>query len=149
MKNKGIGATAIVVVIIILVVATAGYFLFLRGGQFGTPEDTIHTLIDAFNSRDADEMYNCLSSDVQEDVTKSEIEDMFDLMDNLNAQITVEKVSNVEISGDNATAQVTLKITVTDPVSEEKTSETDTSEMSFVKEDGKWKIKESITGPQV
>lgn len=144
MKNKGIGTAAVIVVIIIIVAAAGVYFLFLREGPYGSPEATMRTCADAINDRDAETVYNCLSSDIQGATTKSEIENWIDVMDNKDFHVTIEEVTSINIVDDTATAQVKTKITYIDPKTGEKKSSTDTDEVSFVKEDGKWKINEPI-----
>lgn len=142
MKNKGINPIAILVIIIIVAAAVVGvYFMFIKGGKYSTPEDTIHTYANAMNNRDADTIYESLSSEVREDVTKSEVQTFLDFWENLNMKVEINSV-DVEISGDTATAQIESTLTAIDPETGEEYTETSTDNDPLVKEEGEWKLDE-------
>lgn len=137
------GAAAVVAVIAVVVVAV--YFLFLRGGpSFGTPEGTVETLADAINDRDADLIYSCFSSQVQGGTSVQEIENAINGWNAMNYHISGVEVSNVNITGDNATATVKATFSYTNPYTGEPTTDNSSEAMSFVKEGGEWKINEEF-----
>ncbi len=73
----------IVVVIVAIVVSLSVGLIFLTGGDksFDTPEDTVRTAFDGINDRDADLVYQCLSSEQKSQVSKSDLKDGLDMMD--------------------------------------------------------------------
>lgn len=128
------------IIVVIVIVVAASYFLFLRGGPFDSPQATIHTMADAVNDRDANLLYRCLSENLQGQTTVDELETVMETYDNMELKITIDEISDVEIADDSATASVTITATFIDPITGKENKNTDTNEVSFVREDDKWKL---------
>lgn len=139
------GVIVIAIAIVAVVAAIGAYFLFFQGGaSFKSPGATARTYINACDSRNVDLAYRCLSSEQQKSVSKSMISGMFETLNNFNMSFTVKDISNVNISGNTATAEVKIKLTGENPTTGEQVNLTQTGEISFLKENGKWKVNESM-----
>ena len=115
----------------------------LRASSFASPKDTVKTAVKAINDRNAD-TFNCFSSRVRSQTTRAEIEAFLAMADVCQMRLTLVSVEDVRIVGNEATATVTITFSGIDPDTGEWGNETDTDEMRFVREDGKWKIDEEI-----
>jgi hypothetical protein len=91
-------------------------------------EDSIRGLISAYNAEDYDKCMTYLKgiTDETEDTVKAALAMAHGFVGDIN----VDKVENVTVNGSTATARVTFRMG----------DETDTSEMTLTKVDGKWKM---------
>lgn len=98
-------------------------------------EDTIRDMMAAYNAENYDKCLTYLAGVTDEDVTKAALT----LLQATMGDVTIDKIENVTVNGSNATADVTLKMG----------DQTDTTEMTFTKVDGKWKMAwEDIFSPE-
>ena len=99
-------------------------------------EDSIRGMIAAYNAEDYDKCMTYL--DGVTDGEEAEIKAGLAMVHGFIGEITIDKIENVTVNGSTATAKVTFKMG----------EETDTSEMTLTKVDGKWKMGVEDAFPQ-
>lgn len=130
-RGKLIAGVAAVVVVVVGVVAA---ILLMGGGAYDTPEATITSFTNAWNAYNTDAAWNCLSTQMQSTWTKDDLNTGIIRDKNRNAQLSGIQISNVNISGDNATATVSYTYSSTSGSRDESTT------FYLIKEGGQWKI---------
>lgn len=150
MKDRRIDRTAVVALVAVLAIAAIGVYVAVSGsggaetegggGDFSAPKNTVQTYYEAFNDRDAEKAYDCLSSELREYYTKSWMEDRIDFFEDFEFQHTIQDFTEVSVSGEQATVQFELEVTRTNPEEENVKS----MEFELVKSGGEWKINQII-----
>jgi len=151
-KDKGLAnAVTVVIFLIIVLGAIGGIYLVQDGEIFGsetgdsdfevsydTPEDTINTIYNAYNARDAKTAYESLSEEAKQDTPIEELKE--DVRFHEEAEATYEvDVDNVEKDNGTATVEGTVKVT---SIEDDGVTFTDkySDSWDLVKENGEWKI---------
>ncbi|MBF6193164.1 hypothetical protein U3653_15645 [Nocardia sp. CDC186] len=144
-KKSHTGLIAGLVVIVVLVIAgavIAGFFLTTRGkGPLASDEKRIELAIrdfyetlDTRGFRAAAEQACVRERAAFEAMTESEKREF----DSTSVSVTIDRIDDIVVTGDTATAKVSGKLTVAVP-GEQPDTETSTTE-HLKKEDGKWKV---------
>lgn len=135
MDIKKVGLVALLIIAIVGIV----FVVFYDGFEvsYDTPKDTIQTWEYSINNRDVDVFYESFSNDVQEEMQKSGIENAFNDYEELDYEIKANVVG-VNITGDNASVEVEMTITVGDK------TESGARFFSLVREENKWKLDEFV-----
>ena len=110
----------------------AVFAVVLLGGCSDTKEETIeYTIRDYYSAYNAEDWDLCLGHiDDTNNVGAATIESVLKMARAATGEVTVESVTNINVTGSTATAEV--KITFGD--------ESETKEYPLVKKDGSWKI---------
>ncbi|MGW5379084.1 Rv0361 family membrane protein [Nocardia sp. NPDC003999] len=144
-RKSHTGLIAGLVVIVVLVIAgalIAGIFLTTQGkGPLASDEKKIELAIRDFYEtldrrgfRAAAEQACARERAAFEAMTESEKKEF----DSTSVSVTIDRIDDIVVTGDTATAKVTGKLTVAVP-GEQPDTETSTTE-HLKKEDGKWKV---------
>ncbi|WP_435829010.1 Rv0361 family membrane protein [Nocardia beijingensis] len=144
-KKSHAGLIAGLVVIVVLVIAgavIAGFFLTTQGkGPLASDEKKIELAIRDFYEtldrrgfRAAAEQACFRERAAFEAMTESEKKEF----DSTSISVTIDRIEDIVVTGDTATAKVDGKLTVTVP-GQQPDTETSTTE-HLKKEDGKWKV---------
>ena len=104
-------------------------------------EDTVNGFMDALNDGDYDKIFDYVAgASEMSEAEKEAAEQGFQFYKTMvgNSEITVKSVDDVEVDGNNATAKVVFSFGGQDSAP---------TDLSFVKEDGSWKLAaSSFTG---
>lgn len=103
-------------------------------------KSTVNKFIDALNDGDFDKLFDYIAgADQMSDAEKQAIQQGLQIYKQMAGtnKITVKSIEDVEVNGNNATAKVVFSFGGQD---------SDPTRMSFVKEDGSWKLSASGFG---
>lgn len=135
-------AIVVGVVVAVVVPITIAAVLLLGGGgvsvSLATPEDTITSVVNAFNAFNADALYSCLSAEIQSEVPIDNLRAAMQLIQTMDAEVTGLQISNVNISDDTATATASGTLTYT--YEGQTTTQNYSENYQLVREGGLWKI---------
>ncbi|KXB05085.1 hypothetical protein AKJ50_01760 [candidate division MSBL1 archaeon SCGC-AAA382A13] len=105
--------------------------------NFNTPEDTVNTMIDSYNNRKVNLYLDSYSSKILENVSKAKAESAMNVIDERNGELKLQEI-NVDAQGSNATATVTIKLSI--DFNGERMEKTNTVDLPLIEEDDGWKI---------
>lgn len=143
-EEKTVGPTFLIILLIFSVAGCVG------GSSFDSPEATIHNYIRGYNTENADLVYKSRSERWQNLTKKGNIKErLFRLGEMEDVKMSVEKISNLNISRDRATAEVKLMVSATPLRVNERMGKPVTINVSLVKENDKWKISKFPIGSAV
>jgi hypothetical protein len=114
------------------------------GGGGGSDDDQINRLVreffDGTIKGEGDEAYDLLSAESQGDCSRQDFIEQSELaqelFDAIGSEVKVNRVYDIKISGDTATAKIEVTV-------DGETSGDEIDDAEFVRENGRWKVNES------
>jgi hypothetical protein len=109
----------------------------------GSPEFAVQRYIEAVQDREVDAAYEMLSESAQRDISRSELRDFirYSYIQDPDWRI---RLTDVNVTGDRATVELTVEYTGGGPLDLNRYSER--QNIPLVLEDGEWKIDEPFLG---
>lgn len=133
-KKSSSGMTVAIILIVVLVIGGGGFGIWFMNRS--TPEKTLAAYCSALLNNDAQAAFDLMSKRAQEETSVSDMQEGFALIESFAGGFSSCTYSNVQETGDTATATVTTELGKP-PEGVPASSDTDGP---LIKEDGVWKL---------
>jgi hypothetical protein len=131
--KRGMGLWIAIVIIVMLLLGGGGAAYFVIQGQ-SSPTATLQRYCDGIKNKNAQEVYDTISSSLQQKMSLSAIQQNFAQQQDYGIKVTDCTVSDVQQTGSVATGIITI---TTSPVTQSKN---DQISVDLIQENGQWKI---------